>query len=242
MKIIIVGNGEDVLQNEYGNLIDSFDIVIRMGQYQIDSFEKNVGTKTDIYSAKWFAWWDKSNDWKTFRKMDVENLSEVWFQFTNPMSNFSDMKGGESPFEQEYISHWAKTSFVMSNVTSDMDFLTHRKLCKNFGLQKKKVIYYNSNQLLDMIRLLKFESSNTFKYHDGKLIEPTTGIKTIQMALEFFPNAEIYIIGFDGFTSSWYWNSSKIPNPKHDYPNERIVVKDWLDSGKIHRLETLCVC
>lgn len=45
MKIIVVANGE---QSEKGHLIDKFDIVIRMGDFEIKGFEKMVGTKTDI--------------------------------------------------------------------------------------------------------------------------------------------------------------------------------------------------
>lgn len=48
-KIIIVGNGSSVLDKENGELINSFENVVRFNKYIIDGFEKNVGTKTNIW-------------------------------------------------------------------------------------------------------------------------------------------------------------------------------------------------
>jgi hypothetical protein len=46
---IVVGNGVSVLEKENGATIDSFENVIRFNYFQIDGFEKNVGTKTDVW-------------------------------------------------------------------------------------------------------------------------------------------------------------------------------------------------
>tara|TARA_A100001011_G_scaffold374459_1_gene434976 strand:+ start:915 stop:1526 length:612 start_codon:yes stop_codon:yes gene_type:complete len=50
-KLVIVGNGSSMLDNEYGEQIDKFDLVCRMnrGFFEgIDGYEKNVGSRTDI--------------------------------------------------------------------------------------------------------------------------------------------------------------------------------------------------
>ncbi len=47
-KIIILGSAPSVLLNK-GSEIDAFDYVVRLNNYKIDGFEKNVGTRTDIY-------------------------------------------------------------------------------------------------------------------------------------------------------------------------------------------------
>lgn len=49
-RAIIIGNSPSVLNYEYGEYIDSFDIVIRCNWYKIKNFEKHVGTKTSIWS------------------------------------------------------------------------------------------------------------------------------------------------------------------------------------------------
>lgn len=52
--VILIGNGPSVKKYEYGDLIDSYKTVIRFNWYHIDGFEKNVGTKTDIWFTSVF--------------------------------------------------------------------------------------------------------------------------------------------------------------------------------------------
>lgn len=44
-----MGNGTSVLDYEYGQLIDSFDIVVRFNDFRIDGFEDHVGERTDCW-------------------------------------------------------------------------------------------------------------------------------------------------------------------------------------------------
>jgi len=50
-SVVLVGNGPAVLSRPLGLVIDSFDVVIRFNNYQIQGFEKHVGTKTTLWSA-----------------------------------------------------------------------------------------------------------------------------------------------------------------------------------------------
>ena len=54
MKIIVVGNAASLLKEKNGNLIDSFDIVIRLNKFVTEGYEEYVGKKTNIYCSKWF--------------------------------------------------------------------------------------------------------------------------------------------------------------------------------------------
>jgi hypothetical protein len=45
--VLLVGNGEI---NDKGKLINSYDFVIRFNDFQIEGYEKNVGTKVDAIS------------------------------------------------------------------------------------------------------------------------------------------------------------------------------------------------
>lgn len=49
MSTIVVGNGGSLLDREMGNLIDSYDTVVRINRCKTDGFEKHVGSKTDIW-------------------------------------------------------------------------------------------------------------------------------------------------------------------------------------------------
>lgn len=44
----VVSNSGDLINHEYGEFIDSHDVVIRCNWSLIDGYEKNVGTRTDI--------------------------------------------------------------------------------------------------------------------------------------------------------------------------------------------------
>jgi len=50
-KILLIGNGSSAIKQEMGDAIDAFPLVCRFNSYRIPSFEKYVGTKTDIWVA-----------------------------------------------------------------------------------------------------------------------------------------------------------------------------------------------
>lgn len=47
-KCAVISNSPLLLEKEYGTTIDQYDVVIRCNRTQINGYEKNVGTKTDI--------------------------------------------------------------------------------------------------------------------------------------------------------------------------------------------------
>lgn len=48
-KVILVGNGFSSKEHELGELIDSYDTVVRFNWYQTKGREKYIGSKTDIW-------------------------------------------------------------------------------------------------------------------------------------------------------------------------------------------------
>ena len=49
MSCILVGNGTSLLDKEQGDLIDSYDTVVRFNQCRISGYEKHTGRKTNIW-------------------------------------------------------------------------------------------------------------------------------------------------------------------------------------------------
>ena len=49
MKVLLVGNSSIDESKKYGEVIDDFDLVVRMNRYQIDGFENYIGSKTNIW-------------------------------------------------------------------------------------------------------------------------------------------------------------------------------------------------
>jgi hypothetical protein len=50
-KVIIIGNSPSILLQEYGELIDSYDVVIRVNRCVTKGFEKYIGKKIDIWAT-----------------------------------------------------------------------------------------------------------------------------------------------------------------------------------------------
>jgi len=48
-KILIIGNGQSVLNSKIGSSIDKFDTIARINNYRIDSYEKYLGKRTDVW-------------------------------------------------------------------------------------------------------------------------------------------------------------------------------------------------
>jgi len=50
MKILLMGNGSSVMDNEFGEKIDNdFDLVYRINRFKTKGYEKNAGTRVDAW-------------------------------------------------------------------------------------------------------------------------------------------------------------------------------------------------
>ena len=47
-KCAVISNSPLLLEKNYGELIDSYDVVFRCNRTQINGYEKHIGRKTDI--------------------------------------------------------------------------------------------------------------------------------------------------------------------------------------------------
>lgn len=75
-KVLIVGNSVSLFANEYGDLIDSFDVVVRMGKgIPYNQFKKYLGSKTDC----WMLSALRAASYKSFRhvRYKVLNITQI---------------------------------------------------------------------------------------------------------------------------------------------------------------------
>ena len=91
--IVIVGNGEGVLDNKNGKKIDSFNTVVRLGRYVTDGYEDFVGTKTDIISTiYWKLNIDRLKKYKTILNVPL-TMQESFIESEEFIEkNYSDYK------------------------------------------------------------------------------------------------------------------------------------------------------
>ena len=80
-KVIIIGNSPTILNDEFGSLIDSFDIVIRINRCLTKGFEKYIGSKTDIWATtkNYSAGKGRKFGYKeTFIPDQYNEIKEIW--------------------------------------------------------------------------------------------------------------------------------------------------------------------
>ena len=107
-KIIIVGNGENILDKKNGHLIDNFDKVVRLGQYKTKGYEEFTGTKTDILST-------------IFWKLDFERLKNHKIILNVPLNMQEQFFESEKFVEEKYSNY--KSNILYMNKFDDIEGL-----------------------------------------------------------------------------------------------------------------------
>lgn len=105
-KIIIVGNGENLLSKKNGPLIDSFDKVVRLGQYIIDGYEEYSGRKTDIIST---IYW----------KLNLERLKKHEVILNIPVNMQEEFLKSEKYISSEFEDY--KKNIIYINKFTDIE-------------------------------------------------------------------------------------------------------------------------
>lgn len=163
MKVIVVGNAASLLKQKNGDLIDSFDVVIRLNKYKTDSYESYVGTKTTIYCSKWL----NMND-------NVHNINlykELWLPYPIPphwwssRGNFNEYTREEC--EQLADKHGAKIiKYLSQKGTEEIDCIFERTCHPSTGLICLKMA--TEEFPTDEIYYTGFDNFSTGWYWDPK--------------------------------------------------------------------------
>jgi len=110
-------------------------------------------------------------------------------------------------------------------------FSRPKKLCDKFHkttltrkINNSQLLKYPSMELFNNLCKKCKEIENVEK-------KPSTGIVTIEMALSFFLNEDIYIIGFDNFRSNHYYNKNKKIGRSHPQKAEKQIIDKYINKG-----------
>lgn len=107
-NIIVVGNGESILDEKKGSLIDSFDTVVRLGQYVLDGYEEYTGIKTDIIST-------------IFWKLNLERLKKSKVILSVPLDLQEQFFESKEYISKEYDNY--RDNIIYVNEMNDIDGL-----------------------------------------------------------------------------------------------------------------------
>lgn len=192
MKVVVIGNGESALNNKNGEFIDSCDRVIRINKFVINGYEEYVGTKVDVYCAKWHKIIHRKNDF-----LQLQN--EFWFPYPEPPTMWGAL-GGIIQHDVETHTNYLKQKNIENKQIKFLPNVTRESLDKNF-----------------------------------KGVEPSVGVVAIEMAMHYFDNYDVYITGFDGMQTGWYWDRAH--DCTSDCRNSIIYEKMYFNKLKCCRLD-----
>lgn len=221
-NVVVVGNGSNLLQHKRGEVIDSFDTVVRMGSYRTDGYEEYIGTKTDIFC--------------TIASMFCKILSDDSAVFTlDPgMTSFNFKKilfleyDCDSYYESTMLDNCWGTGSIPVQISA-AGGLHFKKLCATNTFKKT----FSGSSISDRIILDHFIE---YLYYINKNVEveyynrlwrtrffvdfnnmlpkmsiavPSKGMYVLDYITKTFKNSKIYVCGFDGFKTKGYWRTEE---------------------------------
>lgn len=100
MKVVVVGNSACNLNKKNGQLIDDFDIVIRLNKFKILGYEKYVGSKCDIYCSKWLN--------MSYNINILNQFKNIWLPYPKPPNWWTSDGNFKEVSEQEHKKYIKK--------------------------------------------------------------------------------------------------------------------------------------
>jgi len=167
-KVIIVSNSPVVLDKELGDKIDSFDTIIRINDFEIDGYEKHVGTRTDI--------WASCSGPPSMKGHPLMRLSD-WMDY---------QKGKLGPFKEV----WA-----IREQNGDNLFQDNKNQLKHFITNETKFRFMHKDRKTGSLKYVSdFIRENCDKLNPASsgVVSPSTGFLTILTALEVFGEITVY--------------------------------------------------
>ncbi|MFK4385366.1 glycosyltransferase family 29 protein [Bradyrhizobium sp. USDA 223] len=224
MRIAIVGNGGGPLKMKLGPLIDGCDRVVRINEFRTNGYEESVGSRLDIHMVNsWTRIAGRDDQWRTGQCL--------WFAFPDPVS-WTRMATEYEGFELEYLTRW-HLDFLPEEASSEI----HARALE--AVVSGPVQYFSQSLMIDLVRAMDFERAGIMIGKDGKVVQPTTGLKALSLARHLYPDAELLALGFDGFQSStYYWDPQRADQyDNHAYAREVDYFSQLVQRGAITRLD-----
>ena len=220
-SIAVVGNSDILLQNEYGELIDSHDYVIRCNLAKTDEkFLKHSGNKTNfrIITGKSF--------WKDLSKAGKHSGNKVYPGYDN-----------------DFITNLNGEHLLIAKGARPLHQVMVEGAIKN--LKTKSYIHYLNEGALektDMISKLFKESYGSHNNHHPTNHQKSysTGFSAIAIASSLSNNVSIF--GFDWYkrfkmrgqnNSAHYFEKIHHGESGHNFAIEETIVKKMIEDEKI---------
>lgn len=210
-RIIIVGNSVELMNHEYGEYIDSFDVVVRLGRAAEFRNPKNykkyqvcLGKKFDVWSTGWMR-----SGLLTDRP---EYFKDVKFFLMNRNSlNFELIANGRIATEK------FKVSFPAGKALNMFSYDEIRKFNKEFGIVSGDK---SKPRLSNGIITIKFFCEKMYKYKSLNII-----------GFDFFKKSTDKLRGGIWPHHSWHRPIQNVEAEVHHHDNEVKIVNRFIERG-----------
>lgn len=206
-NVVLIGNGYP--HKEMGDIIDNFDIVVRMNVPKINDDKKLIGSKTSILL--------------TNTGPLLGDISEI----KNIFYNFNYLKNS-----RVYVRAYGRPARITINKNFEM-FGNNNDF---YVISEKNNRYLRLNDLLNLLKKYKIEIPDDIDITND---EPTTGITAIIIAFINNIRPYIYGYSKDYNTDAYYssLNRRTYYDPKnHNLKLERYIISFWISKGYLYEL------
>lgn len=210
MKAIIVGTSAELLESKNGELIDSFDYVVRsISVAEYPGYEDYVGKKTSMYWSKYQY---------LFR-----------FKFLNDNYNGDLLLLDEDP--DDYYECLCKNHMYEKYCRVFFD-LWYELLCKKHSL--RRIFYYSRNNLLSLHKQMSYKV-----HYDNSVpsVYSSAGARVLDFFTRTQMFDEVWVTGFSFFDKATYFNpATNHMIREHSYYKEKYFYKNLLKGGNVYEL------
>lgn len=165
MKVILIGNSPSVLNFKKGTEIDSFDIVVRLNDFETSGFEDCVGNKTDILIT---------NASVNRKVVDVSSFKEIFVCCRSFQRNFQGIKNyiPKNVLDETDLIFNKFNKNIVSNKCPSTGLYSCIFLYKKYGHIKIHGLnglsnpshYYDKSYPMDLTNHDPISESNTYEY------------------------------------------------------------------------------
>ncbi|XP_074294943.1 beta-1,6-galactosyltransferase GALT29A-like [Silene latifolia] len=197
----VVGNSGILLSKEYGGLIDSHEAVIRLNNARIQSYQKNVGSKTTI----------------SFVNSNILHLC------ARRGDCFCHPYGANVPIVMYMCQPAQFLDYVVCNASHKSPLIVTNP---SFDVLCSRLVKYYSLKRFAAGPNKTFEHWNSA--HDGSMFHYSSGMQAVTMALGICDQVSLFGFGKSTSTKHHYHTNQKQELSLHDYQAEYDFYDDLL--------------
>ncbi|CAN0900472.1 Beta-1,6-galactosyltransferase GALT29A [Linum grandiflorum] len=202
----VVGNSGILLQKEYGKLIDSHEMVIRLNNANTDKFEKNVGSKTDL----------------SFVNSNILHLC------ARRQGCFCHPYGPDVPIAMYICQPGHFLDYILCNSSHKAPLIITDA---RFDVLCTRIVKYYSLRRFaaETGKPLEEWSSS----HDGSMFHYSSGLQAVMLAAGICEKVDVFGFGKSASAKHHYHTNQKAELRLHDYAAEYDFYHDLVHNPKV---------